>query len=349
MALGNCRDYQRRLGASMAGNIVYLKHESSVLKDNPLGDPHIRQFPVYTPPGYDPKATTSYPVIFGIPGFTGYGDLYLQEGMFRQPFNKMLDELIGEGKMPPVIYVMPNCLTYYGGSQYVNSSAVGDYEDYIIQELVPFIDANFPTTGRRGIMGGSSGGIGSFTLAAKHPDVFCAFADHSGDSAFEYCYLSDVPKFITAIEKYDYDLTKFKASIYDRAVPKDKSFMAVLNLMAMAACYSPNPAAEPLGFELPFDIRTGEIQSETWQRWLAFDPVHMVEPNLSNLRQLKFIYIDCGKQDQFNLLLGARQLHAMLVCFGIDHIYDEYDSDHFLLRREQKRKSIPLLAEALSR
>ncbi len=105
---------------------------------------------------------------------------------------------------------------------------------------------------------------------------------------------------------------------------------------------------EPLGFELPFDIRTGEIRPELWQRWLAFDPVHMTESYQANLQQLKLLYIDCGKRDQFNLLLGARQLHAKLEQFGIDHIYEEYDSDHFLLRREQKRKSIPLLVEALS-
>ncbi|HSG18409.1 MAG TPA: alpha/beta hydrolase-fold protein [Anaerolineae bacterium] len=329
------------------GDIVYLQHESDVLKNNPLGDPHIRRFPVYTPPGYDDQSATGYPVIFAIPGFTGHGDRYLQGSMFRQPFNEMIDELIAAGKMPPVIYVMPNCLTYYGGSQYVNSSAVGDYEDYIIQELVPLIDANFATSGARGIMGGSSGGIGSFTLAVKHPDVFSAFADHSGDSAFEYCYLLDVPPFITAMEKYDYDLVKFKAVIHDPSVPKDRSFMSILNLLAMAACYSPNPAVEPLGFELPFDIRTGEIYPEIWERWLAFDPVHMVEPYLANLRRLNFIYIDCGKRDQFNLQLGARQLHARLERFEVDHIYEEYNSDHFLLRREQKRKSIPLLADAL--
>ena len=70
----------------MAGQVVYPQHESSVLKNNPLGDPHIRRFPVYLPPGYDDhQAAAGYPVIFGITGFTGYGDLYLQGGMFRQP------------------------------------------------------------------------------------------------------------------------------------------------------------------------------------------------------------------------------------------------------------------------
>ena len=330
-----------------AGTIVYVVHESSVLKNNPLGDPHTRRFPVYTPPGYDPQAATRYPVIFGIPGFMGYGDLYLQGGMFRQPFNEMLDELITAGKMPPVIYVMPNCMTYYGGSQYVNSSAVGNYEDYVIRELVPFIDANFRTTGMRAIMGGSSGGIGSFSLAVKYPDIFCAFADHSGDSAFDQTYLRDVTRFVTEMEKYDYDLTKFRPVIHDRTVPKDNSFMVVFELFAMAACYSPNPAIEPLGFELPFDIRTGELRQEIWDKWLEFDPVQMVEPYQANLRQLRLIFVDCGKRDQFSLLLGARQVHAKLTQFGIDHIYEEYDSDHFLLRQQQKRKSIPLLAKAL--
>jgi enterochelin esterase-like enzyme len=330
-----------------AGTVVSLQHESDVLRHNPLGDPHVRELLVYTPPGYDPQGPDRYPVIFGITGFTGYGKLYLQEGMFRQPLNEMLDELIAAGTMPPVLYAMPNCLTRYGGSQYVNSMATGRYEDYIIDELVPFVDANFNTSGARGIMGGSSGGIGAFTLAAKHPDVFHAFADHSGDSAFEYCYLADVPKFITEMEKYDYDLSKFAAVIHDRSVPKDSGFQVVLNMLAMAACYSANPAVQPLGFELPFNIRTGEMRPAVWRLWQAHDPVHMVEAYQDNLRRLKFLYVDCGKKDQYNLLLGARQVHDKLEQFGIDHIYEEYDSDHFLLRREQKRKSIPMMAKTL--
>ena len=116
----------------------------------------------------------------------------------------------------------------------------------------------------------------------------------------------------------------------------------------MAACYSPNPAVEPLGFELPFDVRTGELYPDIWQRWLAFDPVRMVESPQIGLKRLKLIYLDCGKKDQFNLLLGARQLRAKLIQFGIPHIYEEYDSDHFLLRLEQKRKSIPILANAIA-
>jgi enterochelin esterase family protein len=248
--------------------------------------------------------------------------------------------------MPGVIYVMPNCLTALGGSQYVNSSAVGNYEDYIVQELVPFIDENFRTTKSRGCVGGSSGGIGSFSLSAKYPEIFQAFADHCGDSAFEYCYLADVPRFVQAIEKYDYKIENFVKNISE-IQPKDNNFNCLINIIAMSACYSPNPKIKPLGFELPFDPYTGELRKEIWQKWLAFDPVHMVERYQENLKELSFCFIDCGKRDQFNLYLGSRQLHQRLEKFGIKHIYEEYDSDHGLLRREQKKKSIPIVVQSL--
>jgi len=331
----------------MSGKIVYLECESEILKNNPLGDPHKRRFPVYLPPEYDEKADAKYPVIFGLTGFTGYGEMYLNKKFMVQSFDEILDELIEEKGMPGVIYVMPDCMTSYGGSQYVNSSAVGNYEDYIIQELVPLVDRELRTTKMRGCVGGSSGGIGSFTLAAKHPNIFQAFADHCGDSAFEYCYLHDVPSFVRAMERYDYKIENFIEKIPE-IQPKDNQFFSLINLMAMSACYAPNPEVKPLGFELPFDPYTGKVNSKVWEKMKKHDPVNMVSVYKDNLKKLKLLFIDCGKRDQFNLYLGSRQLSEQLKEFGIKHHYEEYDSDHGLLRREQKKKSIPMVVNALS-
>jgi enterochelin esterase family protein len=325
--------------------IAFLDHESEVLKGNPLGDPHQRKVPVYLPPGYHDSPGKRYPVLFGLIGFTGAGYQYLYGRYLRPGFDKLLDGLITDG-MPPVIFVMPDCLTALGGSQYVNSSATGRYEDYIVQELVPLIDQAFRTTGERGCVGGSSGGIGSFTLAAKHADVFQGFADHSGDSGFESCYLNDIPKFVQAIAKYGHSVENFVRQI-PSILPKDDQFEVILNFVAMASCYSPNPDA-PLGFEMPFDTYTGRLNPEVWEKWRAHDPVNMVAPLADNLRKLKFRYVDCGVRDQFHLFLGARQLHEELDKHGIEHVFDEYDSDHFLLRWEQKKKSIPMLVKAIS-
>jgi enterochelin esterase-like enzyme len=326
-------------------NITYVTHESDVLKGNPLGDPHIRHFPVYLPPGYEESPEKRYPVIFGLAGFAGGGLMYLNRRFLTNPgMDADLDDLIAGG-MPGVIYVFPDCITSLGGSQYVNSSAVGRYQDYIVQELVPFIDSQYHTSGLRGCIGGSSGGIGSFTLAALYPEVFHAFADHSGDSAFDQCYLNDIPKVVQAMPKYDYDVASFVNQIPD-IQPKDDAFNVILNFVAMSACYAPNPEA-PMGFELPFDVRTGKLLPEIWAKWLPHDPVNMVEPYADNLRKLRYRFVDCGTKDQFHLYLGSRQLHEQLDAHNIEHIYEEYDSDHFLLRRQQELKTIPAMVAAL--
>jgi hypothetical protein len=114
----------------------------------------------------------------------------------------------------------------------------------------------------------------------------------------------------------------------------------------MSACYAPNPEA-PLGFELPFDVRTGKLFPEIWAKFLPHDPVNMVEPYADNLRRLRYRFVDCGTKDQFHLYLGSRQLHEQLDAHNIDHIYEEYDSDHFLLRRVQELKTIPAMVAAL--
>jgi enterochelin esterase family protein len=329
----------------VSANITYITHESEVLKGNALGDPHIRTFPVYLPPGYA-DSDDRYPVIFGLMGFTGGGLMYLNRRFMGNPgIDSDLDDLILEKGMPGVIYVFVDCLTSLGGSQYVNSTATGRYQDYVVQEIVALIDSKFRTNGLRGCIGGSSGGIGSFTLAALYPDTFHGFADHSGDSAFEICYLNDIPQVVQAMAKYDYDVASFVRQIPD-IQPKDDEFNVLLNMVAMSACYSPNQDAE-LGFEIPFDVRTGRLLPEIWEKWLRHDPVRMVEPYVDNLRKLRYRFVDCGTKDQFHLYTGSRQLHAELDKHGIDHIYEEYDSDHFLLRRQQELKTIPQMVAAL--
>ncbi len=53
-----------------------------------------------------------------------------------------MNRLISEKKCGPMILVLLDCFTRFGGNQYINSSATGRYEDYIIKEIVPFIDKN---------------------------------------------------------------------------------------------------------------------------------------------------------------------------------------------------------------
>ncbi len=98
-------------------------------------------------------------------------------------------------------------------------------------------------------------------------------------------------------------------------------------MFAMASCYSPNPDAA-IGFDLPFDIETGELIDDVWQRWLEHDPVHLLEPHADALRSLRTYYLDCGKWDEHHLQLGARVYARRLRALGIEHRYEEFDGGH---------------------
>src|SRR5215210_626492 len=109
------------------GSIVILQHESEVLKNNPLGDKYIRDVCVYLPPDYE-RSAKRFPVVYCLTGFTGRGKMFLNDNAFTPNLAERMDKLISDGSIKPMIAVMPDCFTYYGGSQYINSSATGNYE-----------------------------------------------------------------------------------------------------------------------------------------------------------------------------------------------------------------------------
>jgi enterochelin esterase family protein len=189
---------------STQSKILIKTITSDFLRDNPLGDPDRRQIPVYLPPGYDDSSTT-YPVVYLLAGFTGRGAFMLNDSAFEETIQERMDRLIASGEVQPMILVLPDCFTRYGGSQYLNSSATGRYEDHLIKELIPFIDRHYrtrPEAGYRAIAGKSSGGYGAVVQAMRHPDIFGALACHSGDIYFDFCYKPDFVKFLDAAGRF---------------------------------------------------------------------------------------------------------------------------------------------------
>lgn len=318
------------------GTIKVLQHESNILKDNPLGDPHVRELYVYLPPDRDRPSGRRYPVTFCLTGFTGRGKMYLNDSAFSPNMAERLDLLISRGRIEPMIVVMPDCFTRYGGSQYINSTATGNYEDYLVEELVPFVDENFPTIAAResrAVTGKSSGGYGAMIMAMRHSDVFGLAASIAGDCYFELCYKPDFRK---ALKGIGGDPLKLIENFYDEEVPKNKFAFDGLNTIGMSACYSPNAESE-WGFDIPFDLRTGEIREDVWQRWLAHDPVYLVENAAGQLRSLNLFYIDAGKSDEFALDLGARILVDRLRKHDVPHVHEEFDGGHFNINHRYNR------------
>lgn len=293
------------------------------LKGNALNDSWERPVVVYLPPEYE-KSKKKYPVIIALSGFLGTGLKSLSVEVNSLNLIEQADALISKG-LPPFLIAIPDAFTYYGGSQYLNSSAIGNYEDMISDDFLSWIDANYRVLPERAVMGKSSGGYGALRLGMRHPDLFQAVACHSGDMYFEWCYKPDFPKAAQTIHQ-EGSVSKFLNRIWgqEKFSPKD---VTALNIIAMSAAYSPNPKA-PLGFDLPFDVETAELREEIWKKWLKFDPVFLVESYASNLKKLKGLYLDCGNQDEYFLHFGARILTQKLKSLNVPCHYEEFPDGH---------------------
>src|SRR3546814_12549696 len=116
-------------------------------------------------------------------GFAAGGPANLNWKKFGENRPERRDPLRGAGEMPAVAVAFPDCFTRLGGNQYVNSAALGPWEDILIGEVVPLVEGRFGCggAGRRGVFGKSSGGYGSILHALKHADFWAAAACHSGD------------------------------------------------------------------------------------------------------------------------------------------------------------------------
>jgi enterochelin esterase family protein len=316
--------------------VVTHRLESTVLRGNPLGDPTERALTVYLPPGYEADAGRRYPTLLAVVGFTGNGAMLFNADPLGEQLEARLDRLIGTGKCPPCIVVAPDCFTRVGGNQYLNSAGTGRYEDYLLQEIIPYAQRTW-RTGKWGVFGKSSGGIGSMLLGMRNPDVFGALADHSGDSCFELCYIPDFPAALDAFREAGGPaawLEKFWADDNRRRA----KHMKPLNVLGMAAHYSPG--------ELPFDLETGEFRWDVWEKWRAWDPVNLAERYAENLKKLKLVYVDCGTKDEFALVWGARALVKRLRAAGVTVRYEEFDDGHMSISYRYDT-SLPLLVAAL--
>jgi enterochelin esterase family protein len=330
---------------ALTGRIAVEIIESEVLRGNAPGDPVTRELFVYLPPSYESDSSRRFPVVYALTGFTGRGQMLLNAQAFTPNLAERMDRLINQGIIAEMIVVMPDCFTRFGGSQYINSTATGRYEDYLVSEIVPFVDTRFRTRAEasgRALLGKSSGGYGALVQAMRHADLFGAAASHSGDCYFEYCYLPDFPKTFRAIKG---DPSAFIEKFW-REEKKGKLDVPALNILAMSACYSPDTET-PLGFRLPFDTTTGKIHPAVWARWLEQDPVRMAAVYADNLRRLKLLYLDAGTRDEFSLDLGARILAARLRDMKIDFIHEEYDDGHFNISYRYDR-SLELISKALT-
>jgi hypothetical protein len=321
-------DVNQPWGRPLHGRLEEHEITSAALADNPLGDPDRRPLWVLTPPHVGPDQPT--PVIYQIQGFTGHIDMWRYRLGLRESGLERFDAALAEPDHPPVRMVFVDCFTSLGGSQFVDSPAIGNYHTYLCEDVVSFVDAHYPTlpaAAHRGIAGKSSGGYGAMITPMLRPDLFGAFASHAGDSLFEACFAADFREVARALrDEYDGSYDRFWEDWRSRPAGSRSHDSTVHMTWVMAACWSADPDGT---VHLPFDLATGRIRDDVWRRWLEWDPVRMVARSADALRSQRAIWLDAGTRDEYWLDLGAIAVRDAMAEVGVEPTHFElFDATH---------------------
>ncbi len=302
------------LGAGGGGQVVSRELRSEKFAGNKIGVSAERKMAVYLPPGYD-GSSKRYPVIYFLPNpYESY-----RAEFDRKDARALFDRAIGAGVTAEFIFVSADMTTPLGCSWYANSIVTGNWEDFMVEELVPYMDANFRTLAQRearGIAGELMGGYGALRFGMRHPEVFGAvYALHPVGTGSGVQVMYSRP---------DWDLMAKAKSLEE--VKKD-GFSAVFTSIYQA--YLPDPDKPPLFVDLPVhkDGNRIVVDSRLTERLReGFFIESMIPRYADNLKSLRGLKFDWARNDTIQDHVYANQaLTHKLDEFGVPHEAEEYN------------------------
>ena len=278
-----------------------IQFDSPALKGNALHDPSKRPFPVFLPT----QATngTRLPIVYYLPGYGNSADKFIANSNVWLKFTqKIADEVM------PMALVVCDGKTRWGGSQYLNSAAQGNYENYVCDEIVTAVETHHPTPldgVRRIVAGHSSGGFGALRLGSARQNLFDAVIALSPDSDFptSHLHLLKVPG-VTYVP-----LTEIKKIAAGTSpVPKNGDLIYALGL---SAAYAPRGWPHRGEFDWMYDAQ-GNFRLDVWQRWLNNDPLTIVQNNTNAFGDGQSLYLEGAAQDEYSANIGARKIYEIV-------------------------------------
>lgn len=311
------------------GHIEEFLLESDALAGNRLGDPATRTVTVYLPAAYEQETSRTFSTIYLLPSHGRTSFYYTSWNQWNETIQDRLDRLIAQGDMPPTIMVIPDCWTRFGGSCYLDSP-IGNYRTHLIDEILPAVESRYrihAEPANRAVCGHSSGGYGAITIGMTQPDVFAAIGARAPDMYWEYSVMPMLARLPQLMEKWG-GFAAFIDAI-PTIHPKRSDFWIAIHVLMQCMAFAPNPNSL-IGFDPPIDTQTGALLPDVWERWLAFDPVRMIDSpqHQDALHSLQQIFLDVGTFDEYHLQTGARIFHQKLLQHNITHHYEEFPDGH---------------------
>ena len=321
------------------------------LVGNPLNSPIERDLNIYLPPGYYQNEDKRYPVIYFLNGYGGDNQNWvitknLKDKDFILPLKliprklrtqinfdriftfETIDNLIINKELEPFILVQPDPSLHvpqkdlkFGlkgsiptkGSFYVNSPHTGNYMDYIIKDIINYIDSNYrtiPDKEHRAIFGGSMGGFGTFYLCLHHPELFSsAVALSPGNFTLELVELNLKSPILEKIVGEEI------ATNMEKLMSED--IMDTLDLIAS----KDNPIASSVKRDENGKIL--EMNMDIWKKWQKYDINYIIRDKPNSLKQVNLM-LNCEIDDEYGLNTVAEKIHETLLEFDIEHQFEMY-------------------------
>ncbi len=334
------------------GRVETVTVHGRALEGNLMGESPDRAVSIYLPPGYDEDRTRRYPVVILLHGYSLTNQYWV--GAAKQGFGSIdtpgaMDRDLASGKAHEMILVMPDGNSKYQGSMYSSSATSGDWESFIAEDLVGYVDSHYRTLAdraSRGLAGHSMGGYGTIRIGMKRPDVFSSLYILSA------CCLMNNPAAFAQRAAAQNRSAEAAASGEARgtstsndsgsAPRRGGGFANVVN--AEAAAWSPNPKNPPTYFDLPG--AEGVDDALIAMKWAANSPLVMIDQYVPNLKRYSGIGMDVGRQD--GLAGSNEQLAGVLEAYGIGHAFETYDGDHVNhIADRVEQKVLPFFSEHL--
>jgi enterochelin esterase-like enzyme len=319
--------------APFKGKVEKIMVHGKSLEGNLEGDSADRDVFVYLPPSYGTQPNRRYPVVYFLHGYGIGAEAYWN--LMTVPQSAEAAVAAGAKEM---ILVHPDSFTVHNGSMYSNSPTTGNWEDFVVEDLVGYVDSHYRTVANRasrGLAGHSMGGYGAFRIGMKFPGIFSSLYPMSS-----CCLMNNPNSGLGGAQAKQAPVDPAKAG--DAAKGKGKAGGGTTP--ALAAAWSSNPNNPPTYYDLP--VVDGEYHAEIGAKWYANSPLAMVDQYWSNLKKYKAVKLDVGLQD--GLLGGNRDMDASLTRLGVKHVYETYEGDHTNRVRERfETKVLPFFSQNL--
>ena len=321
------------------GSVVEREIHAESLEHSKIGTNSLRRLSIYLPPGYA-MSHEQYPVVYMLPN--PIGDF--REDFTRHSAATVFDQAIAAKIIPPCIFVYADFSTPLGVSWYANSPVTGNWDDFAVKELVPYIDTNFRTLARsssRAIVGNFIGGYGALRLGILHPDVFgTVYAMHPVGTG------SGVQVFTS---RPDWALLEHATSL---AQVQNAGFSTLF--LSMFQAFLPNTAKAPLYVDFPVDEISGSFPVNVERMALLrsrFFIAELVPQHLEQIKHLRAIKIDWPRTDSiYDHVYANQTLTHLLNEYGIEHEAEEFNGigDAYWGKSSRITKEVlPFLAEHL--